>query len=137
MLPGDPGVTAKDNRLFVNAVLWILKIVAPRRNPTDARTAGRHHNGGELVGRLRTGGGDPRQGLRQCRLSGTIPRDWADVPPDPSDSLRDRQVRFALPDAGYTIEPLYAFGPAHVRTSGRCYFLFGVVMGAGTSARRS
>ena len=21
--PGDPGVTAKDNRLFINAVLWI------------------------------------------------------------------------------------------------------------------
>ena len=22
---GDPGVTAKDNRLFINAVLWIAK----------------------------------------------------------------------------------------------------------------
>ena len=27
--PGDPGVTAKDNRLFVNAVLWIGKTGAP------------------------------------------------------------------------------------------------------------
>ena len=31
-LPGqvaDPGVTASDNRLFVNAVLWIAKTGAP------------------------------------------------------------------------------------------------------------
>jgi transposase len=27
--PGDPGVTAKDNRLFVNAVLWMAKTGAP------------------------------------------------------------------------------------------------------------
>ncbi len=26
---GDPGVTTKDNRLFVNAVLWIAKTGAP------------------------------------------------------------------------------------------------------------
>lgn len=26
---GHPGVTAKDNRLFVNAVLWIAKTGAP------------------------------------------------------------------------------------------------------------
>lgn len=31
-LPGDPGVTAKDNRLFVNAVLWIAKTGAPWRD---------------------------------------------------------------------------------------------------------
>ena len=30
--PGDPGVTAKDNRLFVNAVLWIAKTGAPWRD---------------------------------------------------------------------------------------------------------
>ncbi|CAN5831931.1 IS5 family transposase [soil metagenome] len=35
LLPGqteDPGVTAKDNRLFVNAVLWIAKTGAPWRD---------------------------------------------------------------------------------------------------------
>src|ERR1022692_236444 len=26
---GDPGATAKDNRLFVNAILWIAKTGAP------------------------------------------------------------------------------------------------------------
>jgi transposase len=30
--PGQPGVTAKDNRLFVNAVLWIGKTGAPWRD---------------------------------------------------------------------------------------------------------
>ena len=29
---GDPGVTARDNRLFVNAVLWIAKTGAPWRD---------------------------------------------------------------------------------------------------------
>jgi transposase len=29
---GDPGVTAKDNRLFVNAILWIGKTGAPWRD---------------------------------------------------------------------------------------------------------
>jgi transposase len=29
---GDPGVTAKDNRLFVDAVLWIAKTGAPWRD---------------------------------------------------------------------------------------------------------
>jgi transposase len=29
---GDPGVTAKDTRLFVNAVLWIAKTGAPWRD---------------------------------------------------------------------------------------------------------
>jgi transposase len=35
MLPGkagDPGVTAKDNRLFINAVLWIAKTGVPWRD---------------------------------------------------------------------------------------------------------
>jgi transposase len=38
MLPGqegDPGVTAKDNRLFVNAVVWIAKTGAPWRDLPD------------------------------------------------------------------------------------------------------
>src|SRR5262245_56963226 len=30
--PGDPGVTAKDNRLFVDAVLWIAKTGSPWRD---------------------------------------------------------------------------------------------------------
>ena len=29
---GDPGATAKDNRLFVNAVMWIAKTGAPWRD---------------------------------------------------------------------------------------------------------
>lgn len=29
---GDPGVTAKDNRLFINAILWIGKTGAPWRD---------------------------------------------------------------------------------------------------------
>ena len=29
---GDPGVTAKDNRLFINAVLWIAKTGVPWRD---------------------------------------------------------------------------------------------------------
>jgi transposase len=27
--PGDPGVTAKDNRLFINAILWMARTGAP------------------------------------------------------------------------------------------------------------
>jgi transposase len=29
---GDPGVTAKDNRLFIDAILWIAKTGAPWRD---------------------------------------------------------------------------------------------------------
>jgi transposase len=29
---GDPGVTARDNRLFVNAILWLAKTGAPWRD---------------------------------------------------------------------------------------------------------
>ena len=29
---GDPGITAKDNRLFINAVLWIAKTGVPWRD---------------------------------------------------------------------------------------------------------
>jgi transposase len=38
LLPGkatDPGATARDNRLFVNAVLWIAKTGAPWRDLPD------------------------------------------------------------------------------------------------------
>jgi len=38
LLPGkedDPGVTAKDNRLFVDAVLWIAKTGSPWRDLPD------------------------------------------------------------------------------------------------------
>jgi transposase len=38
MLPGkesDPGVTAKDNRLFINAILWIAKTGVPWRDLPD------------------------------------------------------------------------------------------------------
>ena len=31
-LAGEPGVTAEDNRLFVNAVLWMAKTGAPWRD---------------------------------------------------------------------------------------------------------
>ena len=33
--PGDPGVTAKDNRRFVNAVLWIARTGAPWEDLPD------------------------------------------------------------------------------------------------------
>jgi transposase len=32
---GDPGVTARDNRLFVEAVLWIARTDSPRRDLPD------------------------------------------------------------------------------------------------------
>lgn len=34
--PGDCGVTAKDNRLFVEAVLWIARVGAPWRDLPEA-----------------------------------------------------------------------------------------------------
>ena len=34
--PGDLGVTAKNNRLFINAVLWIGKTGAPLTRPARA-----------------------------------------------------------------------------------------------------
>ena len=45
MLPGkasDPGVTAKDNRLFVEAVLWVARTGAPWRDLPPA--LGSWHN---------------------------------------------------------------------------------------------
>ena len=33
--PGDPGVTASDNRSFLNAALWIARSGAPWRDPPE------------------------------------------------------------------------------------------------------
>ena len=37
---GDPGVTAADNRLFVDAVMWIAKTGAPWRDLPERRSRG-------------------------------------------------------------------------------------------------
>src|SRR5215470_7101642 len=73
MLPGkksDPGRTAKDNRLFVNGVLWVLRSGTPEERVRDARChprqgppagshrQGRRQKGGaedEALGRSRGG----------------------------------------------------------------------------------
>ena len=55
---GDPGVTAKDNRLFVNAVLWIGKTGAPGATcPSGSASRTRSGGGSSLVrqGRLARG----------------------------------------------------------------------------------
>lgn len=38
--PGDPGVTAKDNRLFVNALFFVAKTGIPWRDLPDASGTG-------------------------------------------------------------------------------------------------
>ena len=47
---GDPGVTAKDNRLFVNAVLWIAKTGAPWRDLPERLATGTVCGGGSTAG---------------------------------------------------------------------------------------
>jgi transposase len=48
--PGDPGVTAKDNRLFVDAVLWIAKTGAPGVTCRNASAAGTTCGNASAVG---------------------------------------------------------------------------------------
>ena len=48
---GDPGRTASDNRLFVNAVLYVLKtgIPCPRKMARSARTLRQAQHGVETL----------------------------------------------------------------------------------------
>ena len=48
---GDPGVTAKDNRLFVDAVLWIAKTDAAVARPYPERftATGTRCGGGDSI----------------------------------------------------------------------------------------
>ena len=53
---GDPGVTAKDNRLFVNAVLWIAKTGAPGATSPNASARGTRCGSGSIAGPRRGSG---------------------------------------------------------------------------------
>ncbi len=53
---GDPGVTAKDNRLFVDAVLWIAQTGAPWRDLPNASGIGIRSGGGSIAGPPRASG---------------------------------------------------------------------------------
>ncbi len=53
---GDPGVTAKDNRMFVNAVLWIAKTGAPGATSPNASAPGIRCGSGSIGGPARASG---------------------------------------------------------------------------------
>ncbi len=65
--PGQPGVTAKDNRLFINAVLWIAKTGAPGATCPALRPLGL---GLEAVRPLGQEGGLEAglRGVRACKI---------------------------------------------------------------------
>jgi hypothetical protein len=67
---GDPGVTAKDNRLFINAIFWIAKTGAPWSPLERPARAIREMEFGlstipSLVGEGGVGGGDGGSGRRR------------------------------------------------------------------------
>ena len=53
---GDPGVTAKDNRLFVDAVLWIAKTGAPGATCPSGSASPTRSGGGSIAGPPRASG---------------------------------------------------------------------------------
>ncbi len=60
--PGDPGVTAKDNRLFINAVLWIAKTGAPGATCPRGSGPGARFGSGSTAGPRRgCGSGSSRR----------------------------------------------------------------------------
>ena len=61
---GDPGVTAKDNRLFVNAVLWIGKTGALGATCPIDLALGTRPGGGSTAGPARGSGSGS---LNHCR----------------------------------------------------------------------
>jgi transposase len=53
---GDPGVTAKDNRLFVDAVLWIAKTGPPGATCPIGSASRTRPGGGSIAGPPRASG---------------------------------------------------------------------------------
>ena len=53
---GDPGVTAKDNRLFIDAVLWIGKTGAPGATCPRGSASRTRPEGDTIVGPPRASG---------------------------------------------------------------------------------
>ena len=54
--PGDRGVTAADNRLFVNAVLWVLRSGAYWKDLPERYGNWKRSTNGSLDGRKRASG---------------------------------------------------------------------------------